>query len=244
MKFIHLVVCVFLGTFIHAQDINQFDTNGKRHGIWKKNFEGTNLPRYDGEFDHGKEIGLFKFYKIEGSKSVLAATKQFNNNNSVTVKFFDSDGRLISEGSMRGKLYLGTWNYYQGKDKKLLIQEHYDDNGNLHGERLVYYKSGKIAEKQNYSHGKLDGLSIWYTENESILKEFNYSNDELHGISKYYNPKGELITEGNYKNGKKDGVWKFYENGKLADKKDFTYVPKYIKKEDKYIKNPQKKPLN
>ena len=50
----------------------------------------------------------------------------------MTVKFFDSDGRLISEGSMRGKLYLGTWNYYQCKDKRLLIQEHYDDNDDTH----------------------------------------------------------------------------------------------------------------
>ena len=218
-------------SIIFAQEINQFDANGKRHGIWKKNFESTNILRYEGEFLNGKEIGLFKFYKNIKGKAILTASKQFNQHNNITdVKFLASNGKIISEGQMDGKTYIGTWKYYQKNSDKLLTLEHYNINGQLTGERLVYYPNGQIAEKQNYLEGKLNGISAWYSEKNIVLKEFMYVNGELHGSSKFYNPKGELITEGVYKKGKKDGVWKYYENGKLVDEKDFTYKPKYIKK--------------
>jgi antitoxin component YwqK of YwqJK toxin-antitoxin module len=247
MKFLKSLSILFLFTtiLVSAQDINQFDSNGKRHGVWKKNFEGTNVLRYEGAFNHGQEQGLFKFYKIIDKKPVLAATRNFTNDNDLAeVKFFNDKGKVISEGKMDAKVYVGTWKYYQDKSGKLLTLEYYDNEGNLHGERIVYYDNGQIAEKQNYKRGKLHGVSTWYSENNLVLKEFNYVNGDLNGSSKYYNPKGELITEGIYKNGKKDGVWKFYENGKLIEETDFSYVPKYIKKGDKYYKNPKKKPLN
>ncbi|WP_345274831.1 toxin-antitoxin system YwqK family antitoxin [Flaviramulus aquimarinus] len=214
-----------------AQDINQFDGNGKRHGIWKKNFHDTQVLRYEGAFFHGKEIGLFKFYKNIKKKAVLTATKQFNKANNITdVKFLTSNAKVISEGQMRGKTYIGTWKYYQKNSDRLLTLEYYDDFGKLTGKRLVYYPNGQIAEEQHYSEGKLDGNSFWYSVNGVLLKEFIYVNGELHGISKFYSPKGELISEGAYKNGKKHGIWTYYKNSKMVNKKDFTYKPKYIKK--------------
>lgn len=222
---------LFSINFIIAQSINQFDADGKRHGIWKKNFENTTITRYEGQFSHGKEVGLFKFYKNYKKKAILSATKLFNENNNIAnVKFLASNGKVISEGQMHGKTYIGTWKYYQKRSDKLLILEHYDNLGKLIGERLVYYPNGQFAEKQNYKAGKLDGVSYWYSEKNVVLKEFIYVNGQLHGPSKFYNPKGELISEGTYRNGKKYGIWKYYKKGKLINKKDFTYKPKYIKK--------------
>jgi len=217
--------------FIFAQSINQFDASGKRHGIWKKDFEDTNITRYEGEFSHGKEIGLFKFFKYYKKKGVLSATKLFNKNNNIAeVKFLASNGRVISEGKMDGRIYIDTWKYYQKNSEKLLTLEHYNNKGELIGERLVYYPNGQMAEKQNYINGKLEGESFWLSEKNVVLKSFFYKNGDLHGAAKFYNPKGELLSEGQYKRGKKNGVWKFYENGKLVKEKNFTYKPKYIKK--------------
>lgn len=229
----YILSILFLITgFLHGQSINQFDANGKRHGIWKKTFDGTKTLRYEGEFFHGKEIGLFKFYKRFEKKAVLSATKQFNKDNNIAdIKFFTSKGKVVSEGQMDGRAYVGAWKYYQKRSDALLIIEHYNANGNLDGERLVYYENGQIAEKQFYNDGKLDGESFWYSESGVVLKQFIYKDGELHGMSKYYNPKGELITEGPYKNGKKHGNWKFYEDGKLVDEKNFTYSAKLKKKE-------------
>jgi len=214
-----------------AQDFNQFDSNGKRHGVWKKNFEDSNIIRYEGQFSHGKEIGLFKFYKNYKKKAILSATKQFTEeDNKAQVKFLASSGKVISEGRMDGKIYIGTWKYYQKNSDKLLTLEHYNNQGELVGDRLVYYPNGQIAEKQYYIKGKLNDACLWYSEKNVVLKSFFYERGELHGDAKFYNPKGELVSEGQYKRGKKDGLWKYYEKGDLIKEKDFTYKTKYIKK--------------
>tara|TARA_R110002049_G_scaffold308939_1_gene515044 strand:+ start:37663 stop:38358 length:696 start_codon:yes stop_codon:yes gene_type:complete len=224
------LLILLYSNLISAQAINQLDANGKRHGIWKKTFDGTTITRYEGEFLHGKEIGLFKFYKNIQKKAVLTATKQFNEtDNKAEVKFFTSTGKVISEGLMDGKLYVGTWKYYQKNSNELLTLEHYNDVGKLEGERFVYYPNGQIAEKQIYKNGNLHGISQWFSEKNVVLKEFVYENGVLHGVSKIYNPKGELIVEGAYKQGKKHGIWNYYENGKLVEEKDFTSTSKYQK---------------
>lgn len=225
-------IVFFFSTFIlSAQSINQFDNAGKRHGIWKKNFENTNIIRYQGEFLNGKEIGEFKFYKNIRGKAVLTATKVFNQENNIAdVTFLASNGKVISKGQMDGKTYIGTWEYYQKMNDNLLIKESFNNNGDLIGERFVYYKNGNVAEKQTYVEGKLNGESFWYSEHNVLLKSYVYENDEIHGPVKIFNGKGELLIEGQYKRDKKNGVWKYYENGKLKEEKDFTYVPKYVKK--------------
>ncbi|TYA72610.1 toxin-antitoxin system YwqK family antitoxin, partial [Seonamhaeicola marinus] len=62
MKLNSILTVVLLTTIttLSAQTINKFDDNGKRHGIWKKNFEGTKVLRYQGKFKHGKEIDTFQ----------------------------------------------------------------------------------------------------------------------------------------------------------------------------------------
>ena len=176
-------------------------------------------------------MGLFKFYKNIKKKSVLSATKLFNaNDNIAEVKFLASNGKVISEGKMDGKNYIGTWKYYQNNSDVLLTLEHYTKKGELTGERFVYYQKGQIAEKQNYNHGKLEGPAFCYSVKNVVLKEMVYVNGELHGPAKFYNPKGELVSQGQYKRDKKDGVWKYYELGELVKEKDFTYIPKYKKK--------------
>ncbi|TYA71554.1 toxin-antitoxin system YwqK family antitoxin [Seonamhaeicola marinus] len=232
MKYWFFALFLLVSISFSAQTINQFDDNGKRHGIWKKNFDGTKVLRYEGQFNHGKEIGTFNFYKNIRNKAVLTASKVFNESSTTAnVTFYTSKGKVISEGKMDGKTYIGTWKYYHSNSDKLMTIEHYNNNGNLEGERLVYYDNGQMAEKQNYINGKLNGESFWYSVKNGVLKHFQYENGELHGISRYYTPRGDLKAEGRYKRDKKHGVWKYYENGKLINEKDFTPKSKYkIKK--------------
>lgn len=222
------IITVIILTFFYANlsaqnSVNQYDNNGKRHGVWKKNFDKTNEPRYEGQFEHGKEVGVFKYYTLKQKKSVLSATKTFNpNNNIAEVKFFASTGKLISEGKMNGKLFIGKWVFYHNKSDAVMSIEYYNDKGELHGEKQVLYDNGQIAEKTNYVNGKIEGISTWYSEKGVVVKEFSYENDELHGLSKYYNADGQLLAEGEYKRGKKHGIWKYYTNGKLTEEKNFT----------------------
>ncbi|MCH4552946.1 toxin-antitoxin system YwqK family antitoxin [Aestuariibaculum lutulentum] len=222
MKLLHFGLGLLLSSVVSAQSINQLDANGKRDGIWKKNFDGTDILRYEGEFTHGKETGLFKFYKNIRNKAVLTATKQFNpQNNIAEVIFYASTGKVISEGKMDGKLYIGEWKYYQKNNDKLLILEHYNTKGELDGERVVYYNNGIMAEKQMYKAGKLDGESLSYSENNKLINRANYLNGEMHGAYVVYFLDGTPEVEGQFKNGQKSGVWKYYENGALKEQKNF-----------------------
>ncbi|GAB1855686.1 hypothetical protein MHTCC0001_05200 [Flavobacteriaceae bacterium MHTCC 0001] len=225
-----VVICFVLAisNSVIAQNINQFNENGKRHGVWRKYFDGTEVLRYEGAFNNGKETGLFKFYKKVRGKAILSATKQFDEaSNIAEVKFFTSKGKVISEGKMREKVYIGTWKYYQKNSDQLLTLEHYNDNGQLNGERIVYYDNGQIAEKTTYVNGLLQGEAINYSLKGGVLKHLYYADNELHGNAKFYNPKGDLIVKGQYRKGKKHGIWEYYENGKLSNTKDFTVKGKY-----------------
>ncbi|MGJ8594072.1 MAG: toxin-antitoxin system YwqK family antitoxin [Aquaticitalea sp.] len=224
----HIVIILLVcSAVVQAQSINQKDSKGERHGAWKANFDNTNELRYEGTFEHGKEVGTFKFYKLVEGKSKLSATREFiPNSNKILVKFFSSKGKLISEGQMNDKLFVGKWIYYQNKSNGILTVEHYNNKGILEGEKMVYYDNGQVAEKSIYVNGQIDGTSTWYSPNGKILKEFTYKNGELHGIAKYYDAEGIMLAEGNYKNDKKHGIWKYYENGKLTEEKDFTTYSK------------------
>ncbi|NQX85890.1 MAG: toxin-antitoxin system YwqK family antitoxin [Flavobacteriaceae bacterium] len=226
-----LVLLTFINVNVLAQgEKNQFDADGKRHGLWKKNFQNTTQPRYEGQFNHGKEVGLFKFYKLIRKRSVLSATKYFQQDGTAKVKFLSSKGKIISEGQMKGKLYIGAWKYYHKNSNTIMTLETYNTSGELIGERKVFYKDGLVAEIVNYKNGQLEGTSKYYANNGTLVKSYVYVNGQLNGPSKHYDSEGRITVEGPYKNGKKHSVWKYYSNGKLIKTKDFTI----------YSKNPYK----
>lgn len=215
-----LIMC-FVGVAM-AQNINQFDANGKRHGIWKKKFANSQVLRYEGQFSHGKEVGTFKFYKKRSAKPVLTAIKVFNlNNNIAEVQFLTSIQKVISKGKMNGKLYVGKWTYFHKNSPKVMITENYNNKGELDGERFVYYSNGKIAEHSFYKNGVLDGKSSWNSEKGTLLKELIYLKGKLQGLCKFYDSKGSLCAEGIFTNDKKDGIWNIYKDGELYETKNY-----------------------
>lgn len=232
----HIISFAFLTLFLTSamaqNPINQLDNAGQRHGFWKKNFDKTQQPRYEGTFEHGKEVGVFKFYTLDKGKSVLSATREFSKeHDTINVTFFSSKGKVISEGQMIGKNFIGKWVYYHNKTNAVMTVENYNNQGLLQGEKLVYYENGQIAEQSYYLNGKIDGISKWFSQTGVVLKEFTYKNDELHGVSKYYNADGQLLAEGAYKNDQKHGIWKYYENGVLKEEKNFAVQSKNPKKQ-------------
>lgn len=234
MKHILVILLLVIPSIFMAQNINQMDENGKRHGIWKKNFDNTQIVRYEGEFNHGKEIGLFKFYKNINKEAVLTATKDFNVKDDVAeVIFYASNRKIISQGKMRGKNHIGEWKYYHKDGKQIMNIEHYNGQGQLDGESLVYYNTGQMAEKRFYKQNKLDGKATWFYENGKEMKTYIYKKGILHGEAKFYNASGALEIDGQYKNDKKDGIWKYYKDGELSEEKDFTVYSKnpYLIKE-------------
>ncbi len=220
MKKIQIVFTFFLlfianQTVISQEKINQLDANGKRTGIWKKQYSNNKI-RYQGQFEAGKEIGIFKFYSALSSQHPIAIKTFTKNTEIATVEFYTEKGILQSKGKMKGKKHIGKWLYYHPNEKTILSEENYT-NGILNGISKTYYKTGKITEILFYKNGKLHGNTKRYASNGILLDDLNYKNGKLHGLAKYYNVKGKLIYTGNYEDDKKVGKWEYFENGKTIN---------------------------
>ena len=206
--------------FSQAQ-LNQFDKQGKRDGIWEKKYEGTNRIRYSGTFSHGKEVGIFKFYHKKGADHP-STIKQFNaTDGTALVKHYTSTGKLVSEGKMKGKALIGAWKYYQRKSTGILTTEFYI-NGKLDGKRTTYYPNGTPTEEETYVDGVLQGERKVFSDKGVVIKHFNYVDGKLDGPVFYYDAEGEITIKGKYKMSKRVSVWQYYNKGKLTKEKDYT----------------------
>ncbi|MEX6625895.1 toxin-antitoxin system YwqK family antitoxin [Tenacibaculum salmonis] len=199
---------------IEAQELNKIDANGNRIGAWKKLY-ANGKTRYTGQFENGKEVGVFKFYSITSSGTPIS-TKTYVNG-TASVKFYNEFGKLKSEGKMIGKKRSGKWVYYFPNGKPV-SEENYKD-GNLDGVLKDYYPNGNITQEVVYSRGKKNGLSKTFTDSAILIEEVFYVNGKLDGKANYYDLKGALKEEGMYKNGKRVGKWDFYMDGEKVDKK-------------------------
>ena len=132
-QYLYIVTIILIGNLSLAQEkVNQYDDNGKRHGPWKKYYDNSDQLRYEGTFEHGKEIGVFKFYcgDCEDRPTVI---KTYNDNDrSAHVQFFTIKGKLVSEGKMIDKDRIGEWVYYHKSSDKVMTREFYK-KGKLEG---------------------------------------------------------------------------------------------------------------
>lgn len=232
MKNLLVIIVLLVSTLVSGQTLNAFDADGKRHGIWKKYFEGTTVLRYQGEFNHGKEIGVFKFYHKNAKGNHPSCVKSFQNNSNVAlVQYYTSTGTLLSEGKMKGKHRIGEWHSYERKTGVLIETEPYI-NGQLHGTKIAYYKDGKILQTQAFEKGLAHGKKIMYAPNKTIVSEYTFAYGKSHGYFVEYDSNGKKTITGKYSSNKPQGVWHYYKDGKLVSTKDYTLSanPKNIKK--------------
>lgn len=195
--------------------INQFDAQGRRHGLWQKKYPHSDQLRYQGQFEHGKEIGIFKFYKKESGTQPAASRTYFPGKDSVLMRYYNADGFIISEGHLIDKKREGLWKYYFEKPGQQLMMTETYKNDVLDGPKTVYFENGKVTEKKTYNAGKLEGQKSVYDETGQLRQQYHYTNGILQGHSVVYDYKGRKASEGQYKNGLRDGKWKFYKAGKL-----------------------------
>lgn len=210
------VILLFLLSFsVYAQDnINQFDANGNRHGLWKGTHKETNRPRYEGVFNHGKETGVFKYFDDTKAGTVIATRDFSKGDGSCYALFYDQKGNTVSEGKLLNKIPEGTWKYYHLESKTLMTIESYK-KGKLDGTKKIFYKNSLLAEETNYTMGIKNGSSKTFAENGKPIDAHTYKNGLYQGLASYYDGNGNKMYEGNYANGKRVGLWKFFEQNKV-----------------------------
>jgi antitoxin component YwqK of YwqJK toxin-antitoxin module len=205
---------------------NKLDEKGNKNGPWKGVYADTKNPKYEGTFEHGKEIGIFTFFDNTKTKTVVA-TREFNpKDNSAYTIFYDQLKNKVSEGKVVNKLYEGQWKYYHKASKAIMTIENYT-KGKLEGLRSVFYASGKIAEETMYKNDLKNGTYKRYTETGIIIEESNYKNNEFDGLAIFRDADdGTIVSKGKFVNGKKAGVWQFFAKGKLVKEENMSFQKK------------------
>lgn len=212
------VILLFFLTFsvIAQEKINQFDAQGNRHGLWKGTHKESGRARYEGAFNHGKEIGVFKYFD-DTKAGTLIATRDFSKGDgSCYAVFFDQKGYTVSEGRLLNKIPEGQWKYYHFESKSIMNIEFYK-KGTLDGNKKVFYPNGTIAEETNYKLGVKNGLAKTFSDKGKLIDEHVYKNGQFNGLASYYDGNGNKLYEGTYKEGKRVGIWKFYDNNKVIN---------------------------
>jgi len=213
----------FCQTVLSQNDFNKLDEKGNKHGLWKGIYKDTKNPKYEGTFEHGKEVGVFTFFDNTKTKRVIA-TREFNpKDNSAYTIIYDQLKNKVSEGKVVNKLSEGQWKYYHKASKVIMAAENYS-KGKLEGLRSVFYPNGKIAEEINYKNDVKNGFYKRYTESGIIIEESNYKNNEFDGLAIFRDPDdGNVVSRGKFVNGKKAGVWQFFEKGKLVKETNMSF---------------------
>jgi antitoxin component YwqK of YwqJK toxin-antitoxin module len=213
-------------------DSNQVDDKGRKHGVWKGVYEESGRPRYEGTFEHGVEIGVFRFFDDTKAKSIIA-TREFNpKENSCYTMFYDQKKNIVSEGKEIKRLREGQWKYYHKETKVIMTLENYK-KGKLEGIRTVYYPNGKIVDEVLFKNGLKEGVYKKYSENGIVLENSFFKNGEYDGEAIYKDPNDLVVAKGKFKDGKKIGKWQFFINGKLSSEEDMDKPKKPMLKRDK-----------
>ena len=208
----YLLIFILSINFVLAQDTNMLDSNGKKHGVWKGIYEESKRPRYEGVFEHGKEIGLFKFFDDTKAGTVIA-TRDFDPKvNSCYTIFYNQKNNKVSEGKVVNKQFEGEWKYYHENSTQIMTLEFYS-NGKLNGIRKVFYVSGKIAEETTYVNGVKEGPYKKFIETNVVLEETLYKNGEYNGPAIFRDADNQIAGQGIFKNGKKWACGKSLKKG-------------------------------
>ena len=227
MRIVNFVLVLLLLTspaILAQKTVNGYDEGGNRHGVWEKSYEGSKQLRYQGTFDHGKEVGTFTYY-CEDCGDQPALIKQFEANSAKSsLTYYAKNGKMTVQGTMDGRVKIGEWLYYHKDGTTIMSRETYNQ-GQIDGQKITYYPDGTKTELLTYALGVKQGDNLYYSPAGVLLKELNYDNDELHGPAVYYGPTGDVIIKGKYKRGAKDGLWQYFKNGKLT--KEETYPIRY-----------------
>ena len=199
MKYITLLFLVIAG--ISFGQVNQVDAKGWKQGLWYKNYPGTKIHLYEGNFKDDKPVGVFKYYYESGALKAVVDNKP--NSKLSFVKMYFENEALMSEGSYWDQKKDSIWINYNERGELVSAESYVDDK--LNGKKIIYYLNDQLEA------GKMNILSIT-----------NYENDLRHGNFKEFYPSGKVKLTGKYVHGERVGEWiEYYNTGQVMTRMRF-----------------------
>ncbi len=187
-----------------------YDHNNKPITGRIQNFNNSTLIS-DIEYKDGKENGLLKIYRTDGTLYLKGTYK--NGLPDGYVKEYNQDGTLFSYDEFKDGLQHGKSIIYQAQNK-ILKQWHYD-NGKETGIGTVYYPNDKTQLEVNHNTGELK----YYNEDGTLQTLAHFNSNGYHGTWQNYTKDGKITLELVYKDGKPQSGYCLDKN---SQKKEFT----------------------
>jgi len=201
MKYLALFLCFI--SFTSIAQINKKDAQGRKQGVWKKPYKSSSAFEYIGQFKDDKPVGKFVYFYQSGKTK---AKMNFGENGVTTALMYHESGYLMAKGKYIDQKKDSTWVQYDDRGV-ISYQEDYK-NGELHGQRVIFYEP--IAGQY-----KVMEYSYW-------------KNGVQHGEFKKFHPNTKVAQEGKYVDGNKDGEIKHYHpNGKVALVERYKFAVKH-----------------
>ena len=187
-----LLVFGFAQQEVYSQ--NKIDQKGRKQGYWSKSDKNGNKI-YEGNFKDDYEDGLFTHY-FEDGKTIKSKTEYKNKGSFATVKFFNKEGGLISEGFYAKGNKIGEERYTKGLKNG---ESNYWDKDKVLVETVTYKNEIKhgLFFKNTYSRGYFyctfkDG------KRDGVYEDFYYFN--------------KIKIKGLYRDDKMEGSWKYFDS--------------------------------
>ena len=96
-------------------------------------------------------------------------------------------------------------------------------NGDLEGDSITYYPSGKIEKITSYKNNHKDGLCATYHENGNLRYITTYKNGVMHGKYEKYFPTGKIGIKGEHLNGYESGLWIDWHDKGFSKRQEGSY---------------------
>lgn len=201
------------GLYAMHDTLNQYDSNGNKHGYWKT--YRNNALAYEGRFEHGKPTGLFVYYF---RNEQIKATLKYSENGRIAraVTFYPS-GQVMAVGKYVDQKKDSIWDYYNELGIHLSTESY--ENGKPHGKWKTYNYKGKVIEIINYENGEKEGEWKQFFDNGKKKLKATYRAGKLEGAFWMYYSNGRFSVVGRYKNSFATGLWTYYNSRGEVEKK-------------------------
>lgn len=209
------LLCLVLNTGF--SQINQYDSEGKRNGIWSKNFPDSQIKRYQGRFDHGEPVGKFVYYFPNGVVRSIVVHDSLSNR--ATGYFYFRSKALAAYGIYHGQKKDSVWTEFS-PNGDITSKVNYK-NGKKNGEKIIYYpadpdypKVALVLKKIHFKNDLAEGDFVAYFDDGTIKAKGQYNKGQLDGKIIKYHPNGKIRLIERYRGGIRHGWWFTYdENG-------------------------------
>lgn len=202
------------GQVARKEDVNRFNEQGEKTGVWKF-FEDGKLVA-EGNYKNGKKDGIFRTYNAKGE---LDQMQKFE------MGLEDVDAKELMFVDLYKEYYpTGEIHFVGAKN----------DNDQKHGIFQEYDKEGKIIKTYIYREDKLSSKGLidnkglrqgkwyfYYPDGEKRAKGA-YEDDKKEGEWTYYYLNEQIEQKGVYKSDVEDGEWNwYYDNGQIKRQEKF-----------------------